>query len=193
MDATIAALTESLRPLGIPAGAIFIDFTAQTKVHAYKWEGSRPRETAQSRAHRSGTADSRSTSTASRGKRPPRAAEGRGRNHRSGIKATAIEATKAARGPCHKVWSHRADGAGEIWRITVRATAEAETRTIASRIVNRRRSAGRAGGPSSEVRGPTRTTGGWTSIRQGPLALTLGPNRAIIRVDVGRRGKSATA
>ena len=44
MDATIAAFTEELKPLGIAPEAIFVDFAAQTKVYAYKIEGNLARE-----------------------------------------------------------------------------------------------------------------------------------------------------
>ena len=39
MDATIAAFTEALKPIGIAPEALFVDFTAQTKIYAYKLEG----------------------------------------------------------------------------------------------------------------------------------------------------------
>ena len=39
MDATIAAFTEALKPLGVGPEALFVDFTAQTKVYDYKIEG----------------------------------------------------------------------------------------------------------------------------------------------------------
>ncbi|SIO26781.1 Uncharacterized conserved protein YggE, contains kinase-interacting SIMPL domain [Singulisphaera sp. GP187] len=44
MDATIAAFTEALKPLGIGLDALFVDFTAQTKVYGYKVEGNLARE-----------------------------------------------------------------------------------------------------------------------------------------------------
>ncbi len=44
MNATIAAFTEALKPLGIGPEAIFVDFTAETKVYDYKVEGSLARE-----------------------------------------------------------------------------------------------------------------------------------------------------
>jgi uncharacterized protein YggE len=44
MDATVAAFTEALKPLGVGPGALFVDFTAQTKVYGYKIEGSLARE-----------------------------------------------------------------------------------------------------------------------------------------------------
>jgi uncharacterized protein DUF541 len=44
MNATIAAFTEALKPLGIGPEALFVDFTAQTKVYDYKVEGSLARE-----------------------------------------------------------------------------------------------------------------------------------------------------
>jgi uncharacterized protein YggE len=44
MDATIAAFTEALKPLGIGPEALFVDFTAQTKVYGYKVEGNLARE-----------------------------------------------------------------------------------------------------------------------------------------------------
>src|SRR6478672_10649277 len=39
MDATVAAFTEALKPLGLGPEALFVDFTAQTKVYDYKIEG----------------------------------------------------------------------------------------------------------------------------------------------------------
>jgi len=44
MIATIAAFTEALKPLGIGPEALFVDFTAQTKVYDYKVEGNLARE-----------------------------------------------------------------------------------------------------------------------------------------------------
>jgi uncharacterized protein YggE len=44
MNATIAAFTEALKPLGIGPEALFVDFTAETKVYDYKVEGSLARE-----------------------------------------------------------------------------------------------------------------------------------------------------
>ena len=44
MDATIAAFTEALKPLGVDPGALFVDFAAQTKVYGYKVEGNLARE-----------------------------------------------------------------------------------------------------------------------------------------------------
>jgi uncharacterized protein YggE len=44
MDATIAAFTDSLKKLGVAPEAIFVDFTAQTKVYNYKVEGNLARE-----------------------------------------------------------------------------------------------------------------------------------------------------
>jgi uncharacterized protein YggE len=44
MNATIAAFTEALRPLGIGPAVIFVDFTAQTRVYDFKIEGSLARE-----------------------------------------------------------------------------------------------------------------------------------------------------
>ncbi len=44
MEATIAAFTEALKPLGIGPEAILVDFTAETKVYDYKVEGSLARE-----------------------------------------------------------------------------------------------------------------------------------------------------
>ncbi len=44
MDATIAAFTEALKPLGLGPEVLFVDFTAQTKVYDYKIEGSLARE-----------------------------------------------------------------------------------------------------------------------------------------------------
>jgi len=44
MNATIAAFTEALKPLGIGLEAILVDFTAETKVYDYKVEGSLARE-----------------------------------------------------------------------------------------------------------------------------------------------------
>ncbi len=44
MNAAIAAFTEALKPLGIGPEAIFVDFTAETKVYDYKVEGSLARE-----------------------------------------------------------------------------------------------------------------------------------------------------
>ncbi len=44
MNAAIAAFTEALKPLGIGPEALFVDFTAQTKVYDYKVEGSLARE-----------------------------------------------------------------------------------------------------------------------------------------------------
>jgi uncharacterized protein YggE len=44
MDATIAALTEAFKPLGVGPGDLFVDFTAQTKVYGYKVEGNLARE-----------------------------------------------------------------------------------------------------------------------------------------------------
>jgi len=44
MDATLAAFTRSLKELGIASDAIFVDFTAQTKVYNYKVEGNLARE-----------------------------------------------------------------------------------------------------------------------------------------------------
>lgn len=44
MGATIAAFTASLKTLGVGPEAIFVDFTAQTKVYAYKVDGSIARE-----------------------------------------------------------------------------------------------------------------------------------------------------
>jgi uncharacterized protein YggE len=39
MDATVTAFTEALKPLDIGPGAVFVDFTAQSKVYGYKVEG----------------------------------------------------------------------------------------------------------------------------------------------------------
>ena len=44
MDATIAALREAFKPLGVGPGDLFVDFAAQTKVYGYKVEGSLARE-----------------------------------------------------------------------------------------------------------------------------------------------------
>jgi uncharacterized protein YggE len=44
LDATIAAFTEALKPLGIGPEALFVDFSAQTKVYSYKVEGNIARE-----------------------------------------------------------------------------------------------------------------------------------------------------
>jgi uncharacterized protein YggE len=44
MDATIAALTEAFKPLGVGPGDLFVDFAAQTKVYEYKVEGNLARE-----------------------------------------------------------------------------------------------------------------------------------------------------
>jgi len=44
MIATIAAFPEALKPLGIGPEALFVDFTAQTKVYDYKVEGNLARE-----------------------------------------------------------------------------------------------------------------------------------------------------
>ncbi len=44
MNAAIAAFTEALKPLGISPEALFVDFTAETKVYDYKVEGSLARE-----------------------------------------------------------------------------------------------------------------------------------------------------
>jgi len=44
MIATIAAFTEALKPPGIGPEALFVDFTAQTRVYDYKVEGSLARE-----------------------------------------------------------------------------------------------------------------------------------------------------
>jgi hypothetical protein len=44
MNATIAAFTEALKPPGIGPEALFVDFTAQTRVYDYKVEGSLARE-----------------------------------------------------------------------------------------------------------------------------------------------------
>jgi uncharacterized protein YggE len=44
MDATVAALTEALRPLGVGPESLFVDFTAQAKVYGYKIEGNIARE-----------------------------------------------------------------------------------------------------------------------------------------------------
>jgi uncharacterized protein YggE len=44
MDATIAAFTVELKQLGIAPEASFVDLTAQTKIYAYKVEGSLARE-----------------------------------------------------------------------------------------------------------------------------------------------------
>jgi uncharacterized protein YggE len=44
MDATIAAFTEALKPLGVGSEALFVDFSAQTKVYSYKAEGNLARE-----------------------------------------------------------------------------------------------------------------------------------------------------
>ena len=44
MDATIAAFTEALKPLGVGPEDLFVDFAAQTKVYGYKVRGEpRPR------------------------------------------------------------------------------------------------------------------------------------------------------
>lgn len=40
MDATIAAFTDALKPLGVGPESLFVDFAAQTKVYGYKVEGS---------------------------------------------------------------------------------------------------------------------------------------------------------
>ncbi len=39
MNATVAAFTEAVRPLGIGPEALFVDFTAETKVYDYKLDG----------------------------------------------------------------------------------------------------------------------------------------------------------
>jgi len=44
MNATVAAFTEGLKALGIGPEAVFVDFTAQTKIYGYKVEGSLARE-----------------------------------------------------------------------------------------------------------------------------------------------------
>jgi uncharacterized protein YggE len=44
MDATLAALTEALKPLGFGPKDLFVDFAAQTKVYGYKVEGNLARE-----------------------------------------------------------------------------------------------------------------------------------------------------
>lgn len=44
MDATIAAFTEALKPLGAGPGSLCVDFAAQTKVYGYKVEGNLARE-----------------------------------------------------------------------------------------------------------------------------------------------------
>ncbi len=44
MDATIASFTDAVKALGVGADALFVDFAAQTKVYAYKVEGSVARE-----------------------------------------------------------------------------------------------------------------------------------------------------
>jgi uncharacterized protein YggE len=44
MDATIATFTKALKPLGIGPEAVFVDFTAQTKIYGYKVEGTLARE-----------------------------------------------------------------------------------------------------------------------------------------------------
>jgi uncharacterized protein YggE len=44
MNATVAAFTEGLKPLGIGPEAIFVDFAAQTKIYDYKIEGTLARE-----------------------------------------------------------------------------------------------------------------------------------------------------
>jgi uncharacterized protein YggE len=44
MEATVAAFTEAIRPLGVGPGALFVDFAAQTKVYGYKVEGTLARE-----------------------------------------------------------------------------------------------------------------------------------------------------
>jgi uncharacterized protein YggE len=44
MNAAIAAFSAALKPLGIGPDALFVDFTAQTKVYDYKVEGSLARE-----------------------------------------------------------------------------------------------------------------------------------------------------
>lgn len=44
MDATLAAFTEALKPLGVGPEALFVDFAAQTKVYGYKVEGNLARE-----------------------------------------------------------------------------------------------------------------------------------------------------
>ncbi len=44
MKATVDRFTEALKPLGINADAIFVDFTAQTKTYAYKVEGNLAKE-----------------------------------------------------------------------------------------------------------------------------------------------------
>jgi uncharacterized protein YggE len=44
MDATIAAFTEALKPMGVGPESLFVDFAAQTKVYGYKIEGDLARE-----------------------------------------------------------------------------------------------------------------------------------------------------
>jgi uncharacterized protein YggE len=44
MNATIAAFTDALKPLGIGQEAMYVDFTAQTKTYEYKVEGNLARE-----------------------------------------------------------------------------------------------------------------------------------------------------
>jgi uncharacterized protein YggE len=44
MDATIAALTEAFKALGVRPEDLFVDFAAQTKLYGYKVEGSLARE-----------------------------------------------------------------------------------------------------------------------------------------------------
>jgi uncharacterized protein YggE len=44
MNATIAAFTESLKPLGIDPQAVYVDFTVQTKIYDYKLEPGIARE-----------------------------------------------------------------------------------------------------------------------------------------------------
>jgi uncharacterized protein YggE len=39
IDATIAGFTEALKPLGVGPEALFVDFTAQTRIYSYKVEG----------------------------------------------------------------------------------------------------------------------------------------------------------
>jgi uncharacterized protein YggE len=44
IDATVAAFTAAVKPLGIGPDAVYVDFTAQTKIYEYKVEGTLARE-----------------------------------------------------------------------------------------------------------------------------------------------------
>ena len=50
MDATVAAFTEALKPLGLGPEALFVDFTAQTKVYDSRSRGTSPPNTSRLRA-----------------------------------------------------------------------------------------------------------------------------------------------